>query len=284
MTSTVLGDPHLSRPAEDAGTSQPSSRHRPSFKNLATEADQTELTPFAEGAFRNVYRGKYTEGLQAGDPCVMKMFKKGSVYEDRFFAEDVKAVGRAKEITTAFNAAAFVNKTIYVNEANVWHRTKPDADGRHERMLVEPMIEGEYVKFNSNSGYVNGADVMQALSHFSYDYSQGQELLCDLQGGRYDTCYVLTDPVVMSRTGVYGATDLGANGISNFFFHHKCNQFCKPHWRKVQAAQSHFNRVPGTTMSMAGPGAGGPVGSMGTLGLAGPSQPNQWLPPVPRFL
>jgi hypothetical protein len=84
------------------------------------------------------------------------------------------------------------------------------------------MIEGDFVKFNSNTGYTNGADVMQALSHFSFDYSGGQEVLCDLQGGRFDSCYVLTDPVIMSRAGEYGVTDLGASGISNFFFHHKC--------------------------------------------------------------
>ena len=69
--------------------------------------------PFANGAFRNVYRGQYTEGLQAGDPCVVKKFIKGCVYEDQYFAEDIKAVDRAKEIITAFNAAAFINKTIY---------------------------------------------------------------------------------------------------------------------------------------------------------------------------
>lgn len=39
---------------------------------------------------------------------------------------------------------------------------------------------------------------MQALSHFSYHQSGRQYLFCDLQGGHYEDCYVLTDPVIMS--------------------------------------------------------------------------------------
>ena len=255
----------MKRRFEPSETSRPASRHRPSYQNLATRCKYISETPFAYGAFRSVCEGEYTEGRQSGEPCVLKKFIKGGVFEDRYFSEDIKAVGRSKDIIHAFNTAGFVNKTMYMNEAAVWRHLEPDANGRHECVLVEPKIEGEFVKFNSNTGYTNGADVMQALSHFSYHHTNGQEVLCDLQGGRYDTCYVLTDPVIMSRTGTYGTTDLGAHGISNFFFHHKCNQFCKAHWKKGQAPRSHFNKVAGTTMM----GAGGPVGSMGTGALGG---------------
>ena len=42
------------------------------------------------------------------------------------------------------------------------------------------MIEGEWCKFNSNSGWVKDMEALaEALSHFSYDYSEGQCLLCD---------------------------------------------------------------------------------------------------------
>jgi len=34
------------------------------------------------------------------------------------------------------------------------------------------MIEGDYLKFNSNSGHSNGDKLMGALSHFSYHHSQ----------------------------------------------------------------------------------------------------------------
>ena len=200
----------MKRRFEPSKTSRPASRHRPSYQNLATRCKYISETPFAYGAFRSVCEGEYTEGRQSGEPCVLKKFIKGGVFEDRYFSEDIKAVGRSKDIIHAFNTAGFVNKTMYMNEAAVWRHLEPDANGRHECVLVEPKIEGEFVKFNSNTGYTNGADVMQALSHFSYHHTNGQEVLCDLQGGRYDTCYVLTDPVIMSRTGTYGTTDLGA--------------------------------------------------------------------------
>ena len=94
---------------------------------------------------------------------------------------------------------------------------------------------------------------MQALSHFSYHHSNGECLLCDLQGGRYEDCFVLTDPVVMSRSRTYGVTDLGFAGISNFFAHHKCNRYCKASWKKVNGPLVH-PRIPvqmGTSMSIA---------------------------------
>lgn len=108
------------------------------------------------------------------------------------------------------------------------------------------MLEGVFIKFNSNSGYTNGADFLQALSHFSYHHTNGKHLLCDLQGGHYQDCYILTDPVIMSTNNSkeFGAGDLGKEGIDNFFAHHKCNCLCQ-HWQKpLQARASH--RIPRT--------------------------------------
>ena len=68
-------------------------------------------------------------------------------------------------------------RRVYLNKPELW-----SADGRP--VLVEPLIEGTYAKFNSNSGWVNeGYNMMQALSHFSYHVTEGRYLLCDLQGG-----------------------------------------------------------------------------------------------------
>jgi hypothetical protein len=52
-------------------------------------------------------------------------------------------------------------------------------------------------------------NVLQALSHFSYHYTSGQFVLCDLQGGIYKHAAVLTDPVVHSQDRRFGPTDLG---------------------------------------------------------------------------
>jgi hypothetical protein len=222
---------------------------RLSIVNVSSLATVTQKK-FAQGAFRWVDKGRYLNGVQAGEDCVVKYFKKGDVFESRFFDEDLKAVAKAAEIIHAFNQARIANKTIFLNKPDVWAETATRPDGTFARKLVEPLIEGKFIKFNSNSGHVNGANVMQALSHFSYNYTNGLYLLCDLQGGRYSECYVLTDPVILSRTGEFGVTDLGARGMSNFFFRHKCNEFCDSRWLKESYPQNFFVAKEGTAMSL----------------------------------
>ena len=100
---------------------------------------------------------------------------------------------------------------------------------------MEPLIEGQYTKFNSNTGHASyGHDLMQALSHFSYHFTEGKHLLCDLQGGKgfvpgdgYGHFFLLTDPVICSqKAGTFGPADLGQDGIDNFFGWHRCNHLC----------------------------------------------------------
>lgn len=112
----------------------------------------------------------------------------------------------------------------------------------------------EYVKFNSNTGYCDDEHLyMQALSHFSYAYTNGRYVICDLQGGRYsnkfsdETRYVLTDPAVLSSNEEFGPTDLGQKGIDIFFMHHRCGRWCQPDWPRpaTKPAVPHFRRVMG---------------------------------------
>jgi hypothetical protein len=251
---------------ENAYSTPKGKRHKPiRTTNISNECKPVQLG-YEHGKFKVVDKCIYTEGPDKGEACVSKHFKKGSVFEERYFAEDIQNVQKAQEIVRAFNLAGIANKTIYMNSPAIWEDKIPAIDGSRAKYLVEPMIEGEFIKFNSNSGHVNGANVMQALSHFSYDHTGGQELLCDLQGGRYSSSYVLTDPVVMSRAGDYGVTDLGSKGISNFFSQHKCNEFCRPTWKKPLFAVQCLAVQEGTSMSL-------------TLPLEDP----QCKPPVPAF-
>eukprot|EP00892_Ulva_mutabilis_P004116 jgi/Ulvmu1/2076/UM123_0008.1 len=102
------------------------------------------------------------------------------------------------------------------------------ADIAESRVLVEPFIDN-FSKFNSNTGWVPGCDgahaiwveAMQALSHFSYHASGCKYLLCDLQGAVRRNKIILTDPVILSADQRYGPTDLGQQGIEQFFFHHR---------------------------------------------------------------
>jgi len=202
----------------------------------------------ASGAHRHVYRGVYKKGPRKGECCVKKVFKTGSVYESVFFTEDIKTTEAAGVIIGAFNRQEVTRKKVYLNQPEVWQAMGPDATGKKSRWLCEPYIEGTYHKFNSNTAYADEKyDTMQALSHFSYHYTGGERLLCDLQGGYRNDYYELTDPVICSEKKEFGATDLGSEGIENFFAHHRCNHLCRREWRKPALARRHFAPVPGTS-------------------------------------
>eukprot|EP00755_Sulcionema_specki_P002159 Sspe_Gene.118179::Locus_110996_Transcript_1_1_Confidence_1.000_Length_795::g.118179::m.118179/K08292/EEF2K; elongation factor 2 kinase len=93
---------------------------------------------------------------------------------------------------------------------------------------IEPMLGGRYVKHSNNAGAVISTDqTAQAFSHFTFEASHHQLLVCDIQGvkGMY------TDPQIHSMPGAvdtpFGDGDLGKGGISSFFRTHRCNDICK---------------------------------------------------------
>lgn len=104
---------------------------------------------------------------------------------------------------------------------------------------AEQWMKGHFVKLNSNCGYVNSAEykqhseIAQAFSHFTFQESQGELLVVDLQGMcgvRQDErpYLLLTDPQVHCRGRLerFGNGDLGATGMCDFFKHHKCSDLC----------------------------------------------------------
>lgn len=75
--------------------------------------------PFAQGAFRYVAKGVYTEGERKGQTSVCKWFKSGLVFEDTFFRHDINAVDKALEIVNRFNQGKHIDKCIKINMPEV---------------------------------------------------------------------------------------------------------------------------------------------------------------------
>jgi hypothetical protein len=220
--------------------------------------DQAIDNPIARGTFRVVAKGRYTDGQRQGQACVGKWYKQGVQVEDDLFEEDLCAVDKALDIVNRFNQLNIADKCVKINVPAVWdlrngHACQVDDDTHYEQpILVEPFIQN-YQKWNSNSGWFDDSsvwgEVMQALSHFSYHITGGANVLCDLQGGVYQREVVLSDPVILSQfQGEYGATDLGADGITSFFSQHDCNEFCRPNWIYPYAASQCYSPVMGTMM------------------------------------
>jgi hypothetical protein len=90
----------------------------------------------------------------------------------------------------------------------------------------EPFIEGDYKKFNNNSGYVNSEaarNTPQAFSHFSLVHSNQELVIIDIQG--VNDFY--TDPQIHTKSGKgFGEGNLGQTGINQFIKTHACNPLC----------------------------------------------------------
>jgi hypothetical protein len=80
------------------------------------------------------------------------------------------------------------------------------------------------------------SDYLQAFTHFTYRYTYGKVMVCDLQGifntDMTPPTFQLTDPAIhyasyKGRRMVYGRTDKGRSGHYNFFKTHKCTSICK---------------------------------------------------------
>mmetsp|Transcript_25112 Transcript_25112/g.81178 ORF Transcript_25112/g.81178 Transcript_25112/m.81178 type:complete len:272 (+) Transcript_25112:609-1424(+) len=103
-------------------------------------------------------------------------------------------------------------------------------DGDEGYFVAEQLLEGRFVKFNNNDGYVNPdhehTEGMQAFSHFTYVASRGKEMVVDLQGVVDGTTILLTDPQSLSRSGDYGPGDRGFKGMKAFFATHLCGETC----------------------------------------------------------
>ncbi|KAI1333050.1 kinase-like domain-containing protein [Xylariaceae sp. FL0255] len=207
-----------------------------------------DVPPFATGTFKNVYLGYYTRGPRKDEPCVGKVFKDGSPYETEYFEQELRVVARAQKMLDAWSNARITESRILLNRPERWWRVR-----REGNALVEPMVHG-FEKLNSNTGWAESSsnpwsEVMQALSHFSYHYSNGELILCDLQGAAHNDEYILCDPAIISTHQSYGPADLGPKGINDWFLKHKCGKYCNKNWRKPkQALPRTFDLRRGTTM------------------------------------
>lgn len=98
-------------------------------------------------------------------------------------------------------------------------------------MALEPWIPGKYEKKTSNAGQIaKDSDLAQAFSHFTWDRTEGDIMVVDIQGVEN----TLTDPQIHSQdTDRFGRGNLCCKGMDAFFLNHVCNDIC--HTLRLQA-------------------------------------------------
>lgn len=188
-----------------------------------------EEKPFAHGAMRECYRMKKLSNFSQShewnrdsNNYVAKCYMDENVSRETYF-EDVKLQMDAKLWAEEYNRHNPPKKVdIYMMAILEFH----DRKGK-PLFHIEHYIDGEYIKYNSNSGFVETSAVRQtphAFSHFTFERSGHELIVVDIQG----VGDLYTDPQIHTADGhEYGDGNLGTKGMALFFHSHQCNDICK---------------------------------------------------------
>ncbi|CAF1009794.1 unnamed protein product [Brachionus calyciflorus] len=82
-------------------------------------------------------------------------------------------------------------------------------------------IEKCKIKFLTNQ------EMLECLTHFSYEYSKKQFILKDLRPLNDNDNILLTEPVIFSCfSNRFGSSDMGEKAINKFKDEHECSHLC----------------------------------------------------------
>ena len=212
--------------------------HDDNIKMSITELSiRKRLRPFAQGALRVA---SYARTAASTNQFVVKSFKRGGK-RLAHLAEGMRCQALCKAFALEFNSLVGEKLSIDFIVTTCLKRKSVIPSGE-ECISLEPFIEGTYVKYNNNCGYVNEDSpnnefnkAAQAFSHFTFERSQGSFLVSDLQGvGR-----LLTDPAIHTldpERFKLAETNLGKEGFKFFFATHVCNDICSKLGLKSKAS------------------------------------------------
>lgn len=183
-------------------------------------------TAFNHGAMRQCFRLKKLSNFTHSDDWkhaqnyVAKRYFE-DVSRDVYF-EDVKLQMDTKLWGEEYNRHNPPKKVDIFQMYILEFRERPGKPIYH----LEHFIEGDYTKYNSNSGYVDEHLRLtpQAFSHFTFERSGHQLIVIDIQG----VGDLYTDPQIHTADGIeYGDGNLGPKGMALFFHSHCCNSICR---------------------------------------------------------
>lgn len=208
-------------------------RHRYNALNQTWSTEEVVVKmdnkSFAKGAMRECFRMKKLSNFSQSQDWsrdsnnyVAKSYMDAKVERKTYF-EDVKLQMDAKLWGEEFNRHNPPKKVDIFMMAILELVERPGQPLFH----VEHYIDGVYVKYNSNSGFVDNRLARQtphAFSHFTFERSGHELIVVDIQG----VGDLYTDPQIHTCEGnEYGDGNLGVRGMALFFHTHQCNAICR---------------------------------------------------------
>ncbi|XP_051925600.1 eukaryotic elongation factor 2 kinase isoform X2 [Hippocampus zosterae] len=183
--------------------------------------------PFGRGAMRECFRTKklssfsHSHNWKTACNYVAKRYME--TVDRNVYFEDVRLQMEAKLWGEEFNRHKPPKQVDIMQMCVVEMTERPGKPLFH----LEHYIEGKYIKYNSNSGFVRDDNIRltpQAFSHFTFERSGHQLIVVDIQG----VGDLYTDPQIHTEKGTdFGDGNLGVRGMALFFHSHMCNKICK---------------------------------------------------------
>ncbi|XP_023569188.1 eukaryotic elongation factor 2 kinase isoform X2 [Octodon degus] len=225
-----MPDPWAEFHLEDVATEH-ATRHRYNAVTGQWQEDEVLIKmasqPFGRGAMRECFRAKklsnflHAQQWKGASNYVAKRYIE-TVDRDVYF-EDVRLQMEAKLWGEEYNRHKPPKQVDIMQMCIIELTERPGKPLFH----LEHYIEGKYIKYNSNSGFVRDDNIRltpQAFSHFTFERSGHQLIVVDIQG----VGDLYTDPQIHTETGTdFGDGNLGVRGMALFFHSHACNQICR---------------------------------------------------------
>uniref|UniRef100_H3CP91 Eukaryotic elongation factor 2 kinase n=1 Tax=Tetraodon nigroviridis TaxID=99883 RepID=H3CP91_TETNG len=183
--------------------------------------------PFGKGAMRECFRTKKLSNFSH-----RSNWKMASNYVSKRYLETVDRNVYFEDVRLQMEAKLWgeeYNRHRPPKQVDIVQMCVVEMTGRPGKPLfhLEHYIEGKYIKYNSNSGFVRDDNIRltpQAFSHFSFERSGHQLIVVDIQG----VGDLYTDPQIHTEKGTdFGDGNLGVRGMALFFHSHLCNKICK---------------------------------------------------------